>query len=98
MGLLRLLTNTRVMGADALSEESAWRVFFELAKDSRVTFAEEPEGIEWEWKRLTSRRTAGASRWTDAYLQAFAGLREMRVLTFDRGFLAWPEPPAQILS
>jgi uncharacterized protein len=98
MGLLRLLTNVRVMGEDVLSEEGAWRVYEQLARDMRVVFLNEPEGIEEPWRSITGRRRGGSARWTDAYLQAFASLCDSRVVTFDRGFEAWGEPAAEVLN
>ena len=42
MGLLRLLTNRKVMGANVLTPAEAWRVYASLCDDDRVQYAEEP--------------------------------------------------------
>jgi toxin-antitoxin system PIN domain toxin len=84
MGLLRLLTNTRVMGVDVLAPSDAWRVYEEMMRDARVRFLAERGGLEAIWKGLTQGPATGA--WTDAYLMAFAQAQGLHVVTFDRGF------------
>jgi len=86
MGLLRLLTNTHVMGDDVLSQRQAWIVYEQLARDHRVVFAMEPVNIEPVWKKLTQSAFAATSLWTDAYIAAFALLHNFRVVSFDSGF------------
>ena len=86
MGLLRLLTNSRVMGDDVLNQHQAWRVYEQLARDQRVVFALEPPAIEPVWKKLTQSTFPVTGRWTDAYLAAFALLHDFRVVSFDQGF------------
>lgn len=84
MGLLRLLTNRHVLGADALSAERAWKVFDALANDDRVGLFDEPPDMEVRWRNLTRRRAEGTNFWTDAYLAAFATSREFILVTFDK--------------
>ena len=98
MGLLRLLTNSRVMGGDMMIPSAAWRVYKALASDPRVRFAAEPPGLDQAWQSLTGNLATGQSRWTDTYLQAFAQLREFSVVTFDRGFQQFHKPEAVVLS
>ena len=86
MGFLRLLTNTRVMGDDVLSQRQAWIVCEQLARDHRVVFAMEPVNIEPVWKKLTQSAFAATSLWTDAYIAAFALLHNFHVVSFDSGF------------
>jgi toxin-antitoxin system PIN domain toxin len=98
MGLLRLLTNSLVMGADTVVPSEAWRVYKTLSSDPRVHFSPEPPGLDQAWQALTRNATVGQSRWTDTYLQAFAQLRELSVVAFDRGFQRLGNPEALILS
>ncbi len=86
-GLLRLLTNSRVMGADVLTAAKAWAINDDLCRDVRVTFAHEPHGLETAWREATKHLHTGANFWTDAYLAAFAEAGEYTIVTFDRGFL-----------
>ena len=97
MGLLRLLTNVRVMERAALTQAQAWQVYGELHRDERVSFLEEPQTIEQRWRELTRRGSASTNLWTDCYLRAFAELRGLRIVTFDRGF-ASSTPDALLLE
>jgi len=97
MGLLRLLTNFKVMGGDTVSPIKAWDVYGRLAGDSRVRFSIEPPGIEQRWHRLTQRPHVTQATWTDTYLHAFAELRELSIATFDKGFRRF-DPDALILA
>jgi len=85
MGFLRLITNRHVMGADVVTQKEAWQVYQNLSKDQRVTFLHEPSGIEEGWRRLTQGGTAATNTWTDAYLCAFASIRNLQIVSFDSG-------------
>ena len=98
MGLLRLLTNARVMGRAVLSQAAAWQVYEELQKDERVIFLPEPNGLEERWRELTVRRSSSVNLWTDCYLRAFAEVRGIQVSTFDRGLAAAAQSGALLLS
>jgi uncharacterized protein len=98
MALLRLLTNARVMGIDAVRPVEAWNVYQTLTQDSRVCFSIEPPGLERAWLKLTRRPQVAQNRWTDTYLQAFAALRELSIVTFDKGFRRFANPEALVLG
>ena len=87
MGLLRLLTNHKVMGANVLTPADAWRVYASLRDDDRVQYAEEPPHLEDGWRQAAKHPGAGPNFWTDAYLAAFAEAGDYTIVTFDRGFL-----------
>ena len=57
--------------------------------DSRVYFDEEPESIESVWQHFTRNRTFSPKVWDDAYLAALAVTGNLKVLTFDRGFMEY---------
>src|SRR5258707_10774386 len=97
MALLRLLTNSRVMGIDAIKPLEAWSAYQMLMRDPRVHFSMEPPGLERAWLELTRRRQVAQSGWTDTYLQAFAEVKELSVVTFDKGFRQFAHPEALIL-
>jgi toxin-antitoxin system PIN domain toxin len=84
MGLLRLLTNPKVMRSDALSPAAAWRVRDAFFADDRVTFLAEPPGFDALWRRVSASRQAAPNFWTDAYLLAFSRHAGIRLATFDR--------------
>jgi uncharacterized protein len=98
MGLLRLLTNARVMGRATLSPAAAWQVYEELQKDERVIFLSEPSGLEERWRELTLRRTSSVNLWADCYLRAFAEVRGIQVSTIDPALAAAAQSGALLLA
>ncbi len=85
MGLLRLVTNRQVMGADVLTSKEAWQIYQQFSRDLHITFLNEPSNIEVEWRKLMQGHTS-ANNWTDAYLAAFALGQGLKVVSFDVGF------------
>jgi hypothetical protein len=98
MGLLRLLTNHKVMGANVLTAANAWRVYASLRDDDRVQYAEEPPHLEDSWREAAMHLGAGPNFWTDAYLAAFAEAGEYTIVTFDRGFRRHRRVDVRLLS
>lgn len=90
MGLLRMLTNTAVMGPAALTMTAAWEIYDVLLADDRIFFSPEPEGLERQWRRFSSDQPSSAGRWTDHYLAGFAAAARMTLVTFDRRFRQFP--------
>jgi uncharacterized protein len=85
-GVLRLLTNERVMGANVLNAIQAWEAYDALCENARIRFVEEPPGLEQFWRDATRHPRTGPNFWTDAYVSAFAAAAGFSVVTFDRGF------------
>jgi len=85
-GLLRLLTNRKVMGDDVLSTLGAWKVYDGLLRTNGIVFAAEPDGLELAWREATEYPRSGPNFWTDAYLSAFASAADLTIVTFDRAF------------
>lgn len=86
---LRLLTNASVLrpyGNPPLTNRQAWSAFETLLRDDRITFQEEPAGVEPLWKELAVRGTASPKLWMDAYLAAFARAGRFRMVTTDTAF------------
>ena len=54
LGYLRLLTNPRVMGDDAVNQREAWRIYDRLREDARVGYVAEPPA-ETENRQLSRR-------------------------------------------
>lgn len=86
MGFLRLITNRQVMGADGVTQKQAWQIYRILSEDERVTFLNEPSGIENEWQRRAQSGSSSTNTWTDTYLAAFALVRGLKIVSFDTGF------------
>ena len=85
MGLLRLLTNERVMGEDVLRPKAAWAVRDGFFRDERVRFHDEPAGLESQWRGLTRGQRGGTNFWTDAYLSGFSKMAGVTLVSFDKG-------------
>ncbi len=85
-GLLRLATNPRAFGPEAMSLAGVWRFYDDLLADPRVEFITEPQGVESVWRSYTERGVFTAKVWNDAYLAAFANVGNLRIATFDRDF------------
>lgn len=87
MGLLRLVTNPKVLGEDTVSQIDAWRLYEQLVRDRRVLFTPDDQQLGPTWKQYSVGPLGGRKLWTDAYLAAFAAVRDWRIVTFDRDFL-----------
>ena len=98
MGLLRLLTNPKVLPAGVFSIERAWEIADEILADKRVFFELEPTGLDASWIGMMRHKAAGASSWTDAYLAAFADGHGYEMVTFDRGFARWSQLTLNLLA
>ena len=98
MGLLRLLTNPKVLPYGPYSIRRARDVSNELLADKRVFFEHEPPELEAVWTGMMNHPTAGHSSWTDAYIAAFARRCDYEMVTFDRGFRRWNELTLTLLD
>jgi toxin-antitoxin system PIN domain toxin len=89
IGLLRLLTNTAVMGNRTLSE--AWAVYDGWLQDPRVEFYPEPRNVDAGFRQATEPFAAKtASKWVgDCWLLAFAEAARARQVTFDQALCAF---------
>jgi toxin-antitoxin system PIN domain toxin len=86
LGLLRLLTNSAVMGEATLTLRQAWAVYDRWLEDPRVEFYPEPRNLEAGFRQATQPFAAKqASKWVgDCWLLAFAEAAQARLVTFDR--------------
>ncbi|MBK9657695.1 MAG: PIN domain-containing protein [Rhodanobacteraceae bacterium] len=99
MALLRLLSNSRVMGTSTLNPERAWEVVGELISDPRVIVIEQPpQSHAMHWLANISGRLPSPDLWTDAWLAALAQATDSAMTTFDRGFLAFNKLKLQLLA
>jgi len=86
LGLLRLLTNSSLMGGDVQSQQQAWRVYDRTRRHPRVGFQIEPDGLEAQFRELTQSTHPRTKHWPDAYLAALALTADLRVVTLDKAF------------
>ena len=85
LGLLRLLTNTAVMGDQTLTLRKAWGVYDRWLEDPRVEFYPEPRDADSVYRETTEPFAARpASKWVgDCWLLALATSSRASKVTFD---------------
>ena len=86
LGLLRLLTNTAVMGDAVLTLGEAWAIYDRWLQDPRVEFYPEPRNVDAKFRDATEPFAAKAStKWVgDCWLLAYADAAQARLVTFDQ--------------
>ena len=97
-GFLRLATNPKAFGDEAVTHVRAWEMYDAFLNDPRVLFAEEPQGLDSAWRGYTRGATFSPKVWNDAYLAAFAQVAGLTLVSFDRGFTQYTGLTATILS
>lgn len=98
LGVLRLLTNARVMGVDAMSQSKAWKTYDKFLRDPRVSFLAEPDRVDEYFRPFTRSPHRATSLWTDAYLAAVAKAGSLSIVTLDKAFARIPGVDALILD
>lgn len=84
--LLRLLSNSAVMGQEALTLSQAWSVYAHLLRNGGFKRVLEPCGLDVEWERLCRPFGRSPKVVMDAYLAAFAMAGGYTLVTLDRAF------------
>jgi predicted nucleic acid-binding protein len=80
-----LLTAEAVMGrADVRNQAQAWQAYDAWLEDDRISFLDEPPGVERTFRALSRHRRPEPKDWADSYLSAFAAASQLSVVTFDR--------------
>jgi len=87
LGLLRLLTNSKVMGDSTCSIEEALQLYDRWTRDPRVELASEPRGTEELFREALAafHRQQATKAVADSYLVGFAGALGAEIVTFDKG-------------
>lgn len=97
MAVLRLLSNTHVMGTGVLAPEDAWQALAELTSDARAVVRDHvPSGLDSLWLMAVRGRRPTPNLWTDAWLAAHAEAEALTLVTFDKGLKSF-RPPRLIL-
>jgi len=88
LGLVRLLSQPKVMGADVLSLPAAMAVYLQWLDTPAVGLLPEPPGLEAQLQSLLGTVSAPlpSRLWTDALLAATAEAAGLRMVTFDKDF------------
>lgn len=91
LGFLRLVQNPSAFPGEAVSGAEAWTFYQAFRSDERVTFQNEPPGIE-DLLATFFATTRGPSpkQVTDAYLAAFSRLTGLPLHTFDNALKKHP--------
>lgn len=95
LGLLRVLTLQTIPGTLGLTQAEAWILYEAFLADPRVTFTDEPDGLQEIFRRLSFRDEVSPKRWADDYLAAFALSANLTLVTFDSALAA--RVPSSIL-
>lgn len=93
----RLATNPKAMGAEAVTLRDAWRIYYRILEDPRVSFAGEPAFTEQRWRELTQSLTFSPKVWNDAFLAAVSLAGDYEIVTFDQGFSQFKLPRCTIV-
>ena len=90
VGLLRLLTNSAVMGEYTLTVRDAWAMYDRWLNDPRIQFRPEPQRLDSAFREATEPfANQRAPKWIgDCYLLAFARSSEATLVTFDKALLS----------
>lgn len=84
MAVLRLLTTPAAMNGRALTMAEAWSAYDRLFLDDRVTFVDEPPGVERRFRRVTDLAQPSSKLWADAWLLSVAQVLDGAVVTLDK--------------
>jgi uncharacterized protein len=86
IGLLRLLTNTSVMGDQTLTVSKAWNVYDRWLEDPRVEFYPEPRNLDTGFRQATEPFAArqASKAVGDCFLLAYARELQATLVTYDR--------------
>jgi hypothetical protein len=86
IGLLRLLTNTSVMGDQTLTLRKAWGVYDRWLEDPRVEFYPEPRNLDAGFRQTTEPFAAqqASKAVGDCFLLAYSNEIQAILVTFDR--------------
>ena len=97
LGWFRLLTTEAVLSADVRSQKECWALFDQWIDGGKAILADDPAGLDDNFRRRATADSPSPKVWADAYLAAFAETGRMTMVTFDRA-LAGTVEGAMLLS
>lgn len=99
MALLRLLSNTRVMGSSVLRPAAAWNAIQSLIDDPRIEMIDQiPPAHHALWCGNVARREPSPDLSTDAWLAALAQVHDCEIVTFDGGLRSFSKSKLRLLE
>ena len=90
LGLLRHLTNGKILGDAALDGRAAWRALETWLQVPHISVIEEPPGMDELLAQWAGKLNLRMGDWADAYLAAFALASGCRLIAFDKDFQRYP--------
>jgi toxin-antitoxin system PIN domain toxin len=92
LGVLRLLTNARVMEGVPVNPDQALAAWDEIEADERTSYVEglSSPASEHCFRRNVAGRVPTPNLWADALLAAWAEAAGFRLASFDGGFRSFP--------
>ncbi len=91
LGLLRLLTNSRVMRGAPFTPVEAWNAYHAFTVLPEICFIEDSLAAERQFELWTRHPDFPALCWTDAWIAALAASSGARVVSFDSDFTTFPD-------
>ena len=86
LGLLRLLSNSKVMRGNPFSPAEAWRAYRAFLALPEISFLAESSHAESRFAQWSDTASFSQHRWTDAWLAAQAVTSHSRLVSFDSDF------------
>lgn len=90
LGLLRLLTHSKVMRGSPFTPAEAWQGYRTFLALPEVSFLPENPRVEPQFTAWTDSVAFASHRWTDAWLAALAFTTGSRLVSFDSDFHVFP--------
>lgn len=90
LGLLRLLSNPRVMRGNPFTPAEAWAAYRSFLALPEVSFLAESSPAEARFAEWTDSADFAPQRWTDAWLATQAVTSQARLVSFDSDFHTFP--------
>jgi toxin-antitoxin system PIN domain toxin len=88
LGWFRLLTTEAVLSRDVRSQKECWALFDEWVDGGKAILADDPRGLNDNFRSRATVNSPSPKVWADAYLAAFAETGQMTLVTFDRALAA----------
>jgi toxin-antitoxin system PIN domain toxin len=86
LGLLRLVTNSKVMAGQPFSGSDAWALYRRFLSEPGVTFLSEPSNLENLMEGWVQTNGFPLKGWTDCALAGWARAHGCRIVSFDQDF------------
>ena len=98
LGVLRMLTNAKVMGGDPVTPSQALAAWNALAADPRCVWLDTEPGQDAFLSRFVANRRPSPNLWTDAWLSALAAIKGVGLTSFDADFRSFNLPDFEHLK